>query len=139
VTPVTPASPRQGGAGETAPPTGRLRAGPWRALGAGTSIVGGEGLAACLHPALGETLAAADVITPLAVALILLAAILAGSEQTCERVFRLLRWIANRPEPPGPGPGSGSLPVGGTSLAPVTAAADGSAVAATLHPTCGTG
>lgn len=55
-----------------------------------------------LHPALGEALAATDVLVPLAVALVLLSAILCGSNQTCEGVFRLLRWIANRPEPPGP-------------------------------------
>jgi transposase len=41
-------------------------------------------------------------MTPLAITLILLTAILTGSERTCERVFRLLSWIANRPEPPGP-------------------------------------
>jgi hypothetical protein len=76
---------------------------PWRALGTGAGVLGSEGLAGYLHPALGEVLAAADVIAPLAIAVALLAAILRGSSQTCERVFRLLRWIANRPEPPGPG------------------------------------
>ena len=73
-----------------------------RALGAGVGILGGESLAAVLHPALGEALAAADIIAPLFIALVLLAAILLGSEQTCERVFRLLRWAANRPEPKAP-------------------------------------
>lgn len=57
-----------------------------------------------LHPALAEVLAAADVITPAAIALVLLAAILFGSTETAERVFRLLRWAANRPEPPAPAP-----------------------------------
>lgn len=71
-------------------------------LGAGVGVLGSEALIAYLHPALGEALAAADVIVPLAIALILLAAILYGSSQTCERVFRLLRWIANRPEPAPP-------------------------------------
>jgi hypothetical protein len=33
---------------------------------------------------------------------ILLAAVLLGSDQTVERVFRLLRWAANRPEPAAP-------------------------------------
>jgi hypothetical protein len=60
---------------------------------------GGKFFAAYLHPALGEALAAVDVIVPL----VLLAAILRGSAETCERVFRLLRWAANQPEPPGPG------------------------------------
>jgi hypothetical protein len=72
-------------------------------LGAGAGVLGGEGLAAYLHPALGEALAAADVIVPLAIALVLLIAILQGGSQTCERAFRLLRWIANRAEPPAPG------------------------------------
>ena len=89
------------------PAAGRLparRGGGRRLLGAGAGLFGGEGLAACLHPALGEVLAAADVIVPLAVALILLAAILRGSDRTCNRVFRLLRWLDGQPEPPTPGP-----------------------------------
>ena len=75
---------------------------PWRALGTGAGVLGGEGLAGILHPVLDEALAAADVIVPLVIAIVLLAAILCGSTQTCERVFRLLRWIANRPEPAAP-------------------------------------
>ena len=75
---------------------------PWRALGAGAGVLGGEGLAMALHPALGEAMAAADVIVPLAIVVVLIAAILAGSDRTCERVFRLLRWAANRPEPTAP-------------------------------------
>jgi len=74
----------------------------WRVAGAGAGVLGGEGVAGYLHPALGEALAVADVVVPLAIALVLLIAILCGSDQTCERVFRLLRWTANRPEPPGP-------------------------------------
>jgi hypothetical protein len=77
---------------------------PWRALGAGTGLVGTEGIAGYLHPALGEVLAAADVITPVIITLILLTVILFGSKEKVERVFRLLRWIANRPEPAGPAP-----------------------------------
>jgi hypothetical protein len=88
-------------AGRALEPGGRP-ARPWRALGAGAGILGGEGLAGVLHPALGEVLAAVDVIVPLALALILIAAILLGSDRTCERVFRLLRWAANRPEPAAP-------------------------------------
>jgi predicted lipid-binding transport protein (Tim44 family) len=73
-----------------------------RALGAGVGVLGGEGLTAYLHPALGEALAVANVMVPLAIALVLVIAIVCGSNRTCERVFRLLRWIANRPEPPAP-------------------------------------
>lgn len=90
----------------------------WRALGTSAGILGGEGLIGYLHPALGEALAAADILVPLCLAVVLLTAILCGSSQTCERVFRLLRWITNRPEPPAPGkmgrlfsPASGSAPV----------------------------
>jgi hypothetical protein len=83
------------------PPGGRPSAAR-RILGAGAGVLGGEGVAGYLHPALGEARAAADVLVPLAIGLVLLIAILYGSDQTCERVFRLLRWIANRPEPPGP-------------------------------------
>jgi hypothetical protein len=56
-----------------------------------------------LHPALADALAIADLAIPVACALIVFAVITLGSEQTCNRVFRFLRWIANRPEPPAPG------------------------------------
>lgn len=82
--------------------SGRRPSVPWRALGTGAGVLGGEGLTAYLHPALGEGLAATDIVVPLVLAAVLLTAILRGSRETCERVFRLLRWIANRPEPPGP-------------------------------------
>lgn len=82
---------------------------PWRVLGTGAGVLGGEGLIACSRPALSELLAAADVAVPVITGLVLVAAILRGSDETCERVFRLLRWIANRPEPPGPPP-AGAAP-----------------------------
>lgn len=78
----------------------------WRLLGVGAGVLGGEGLTMYLHPALGEALAATDIAVPAFAVLALLAAILCGSKETCERAFRLLRWIANRPEPRGPVPGS---------------------------------
>jgi len=73
----------------------------WR-LGAGAGLFGVEGAIGYLYPLLGVILAIIDVVIPSAVALILLLAILRGSDKTCERVFRLLRWVANRPEPPAP-------------------------------------
>jgi hypothetical protein len=82
--------------------SGRRPSMPWRALSTGAGVLSSEGLTAYLHPALGEALAVADIVIPLILAIILLTAILRGSSQTCERVFRLLRWIANRPEPPAP-------------------------------------
>jgi hypothetical protein len=75
----------------------------WWKFGAGSvgaGVFGAEGAMGYLHPAFGEALAAADAIGPLIVALVLLTAILCGNNETCERVFRLLRWITNRPEPP---------------------------------------
>lgn len=55
-----------------------------------------------LHPLLGQAIAIAE----LAVALTLVATALFGSRALSERAFRLLRWLANRPEPPGPAGGS---------------------------------
>jgi hypothetical protein len=81
---------------------GRSPAPGWRKLSAGAGILGAEAAAGYLHPALGETLAIADILIPLIIGLILITAILRGSDQTCERTFRLLRWITNRPEPPAP-------------------------------------
>jgi hypothetical protein len=72
-----------------------------------------EVAAGCRHPALGVALAAVDVIVPALIALVLLAAILCGSTETCERAFRLLRWIAGRPEPLAPASrvsGRGAVP-----------------------------
>jgi hypothetical protein len=75
----------------------------WR-IGAGASALGVEGVAGYHFPVLGAVLAGVDVLVPVAVASVLLTAILRGSNETCDRVFRLLRWIAGRPEPPAPGP-----------------------------------
>jgi hypothetical protein len=69
----------------------------WK-LGLGSVGILGAGY---LYRPLGAALAAV-VIVPLAIALVLLGAIMRGSDQTCERIFRLLRWITNRPEPPPP-------------------------------------
>jgi hypothetical protein len=76
------------------PVTGRA----WVAAGS----LGAEAAAGYSHPALGAVLAVADVIVPAVIAMILLIAILRGSTETCDRVFRLLRWVAGRPEPPAP-------------------------------------
>ena len=50
----------------------------------------------------GLTLAFIELTVPAVCVLILLSVILFGDDHTCERAFRLLRWIANRPEPPQP-------------------------------------
>jgi hypothetical protein len=75
---------------------------PASKIGIGAGALGVEGFASYLHPALATWLALADVGLPTLVVLTLLAVILCGSKDKMERVFRFLRWIANRPEPPAP-------------------------------------
>jgi hypothetical protein len=89
-------------------------------LGTGLAVVAGEVVEGAHHPALADALVIADVAIPAAVLLLVFAVITRGSQQTCDRVFRLLRWLANRPEPPAPGPvrpPSGSAPPASTSHA----------------------
>ena len=88
--------------GSSAPPP-RPRASGWVKLGTGLTVIGAEITESVLHPEVAEGLAIADVAIPLIVGLILLILIVRGSPETVERVFRLLRWITNRPEPTAPG------------------------------------
>ncbi|MFI6902316.1 hypothetical protein ACIBKY_13715 [Nonomuraea sp. NPDC050394] len=60
--------------------------------------VGGPALGWLTHPGLGIVLTALEAIIVVAV----LGAALFGSAVISERAFRLLRWVANRPEPKGP-------------------------------------
>jgi hypothetical protein len=83
------------------PPTRHQLAGRAR-LSAGLGIATAEGVAGYLHPELAEALAIADVAIPVLLVLILFAVVVGGSQETCDRVFRLLRWITNRPEPAAP-------------------------------------
>ena len=55
--------------------------------GASSSVLVSEGIAGVLHPAVGEVLAAADVVASLSIVLALIIAILRGSAETCERFF----------------------------------------------------
>jgi hypothetical protein len=50
------------------------------------------------------TLAIIELVVPAVFAMVVLIAVLFGDDRTCERTFRLLRWIAHQPEPPGPPP-----------------------------------
>jgi hypothetical protein len=80
---------------------------PWRAVGVGIASLGtpvGIGVA---HLVLGEIIAAVEVM----VALTITGTALFGSQALSERAFRLLRWLGNRPEPPGPPGGSGHASV----------------------------
>jgi hypothetical protein len=82
----------------------------WVKLGTGLAVIGAEITESVLHPAAAEALGIADAAIPLIVGLILFTTIVRGSPQTAERIFRLLRWIANRPEPTAPGSPSSQSP-----------------------------
>jgi hypothetical protein len=84
---VPSATTREGDTAGPALPAPARSAAARRVFGAGAGVLGAEGLAAYFYPALGEALGAAGVIIPLAIALVLVAAILRGSDQACDRVF----------------------------------------------------
>lgn len=72
---------------------------PWRTAGTILTSLGtpiGLGVAS---PFIGSI----AFVTELAVALTIIGTALFGSQALSDRAFRLLRWIANRPEPPAPG------------------------------------
>ncbi len=75
---------------------------PWRTLGVGMTSLGTPLGIGILHPVLGEVIAAIEVV----VVLTIIGTALFGSPALSDRAFRLLRWMGNRPEPPGPAPGS---------------------------------
>jgi hypothetical protein len=71
---------------------------PWRAAGIGLTSLGTPACIGVADPLLGQVAIAVE----LAVVLTVIATALFGSRALSERAFRLLRWVANRPEPPGP-------------------------------------
>lgn len=71
---------------------------PWRALGLGSSAIGGTVAAYYSHPLVGLAI----VICGTVIAMITLGTALFGSETTSDRAFRLLRWFSNHPEPDAP-------------------------------------
>jgi hypothetical protein len=99
---VVPPPDNSGAANLQASPS-RHRAAGWAKLGTGLVVLASEVAEGVFHPALADALAIADVAIPVAGMLVVFAVITRGSKETCERVFRFLRWIANRPEPPAPG------------------------------------
>ena len=71
----------------------------WRSIGvSGTSLGIPAGLCV-LHPLLGTVIAVIEVVAVLTI----ISTALYGSKELSERAFRLLRWFANRPEPPNGG------------------------------------
>lgn len=77
----------------------RSRGGPSE-LSVATSICAPAGIG-LLHPALGAAMFSIE----LALSVMILSTALYGAKEYSERAFRLLRWIADRPEPAAP-PGS---------------------------------
>ena len=75
------------------------RGAPWRTVGVGVASIGTPLGIAMLHPLLGEVMAVIEFVVFL---LIVPGTALFGSQTLSERAFRLLRWLGNRPEPPGP-------------------------------------
>lgn len=73
----------------------------WRSLGLAGAGLGADAGLAISSRDLGAVLALTEVTVLAVIALTILIAVLCGSDNTCERAFRLLRWLANRPEPPG--------------------------------------
>ena len=89
----------------------------WAKLCAGLVIAAFEFVSDCLHPEITEILVIASAAIPVIMMAALLVIIARSDEQTCERVFRLLRWVVNRPEPPSTQaavPARPSLPVPAT-------------------------
>jgi hypothetical protein len=77
--------------------------GPWRTVSASVASLGTAMGIGVLHPMLGEVIAVIEVVVVVAI----IGTALFGSLALSERAFRLLRWIGNRPEPPGPRPVTG--------------------------------
>jgi hypothetical protein len=72
---------------------------PWRSVGIGVGAIGTPVVTAtCLHPVLGLFVFAAEGAT-LAV---IFGAALFGTPTISDRAFRLLRWLAGKPEPTAP-------------------------------------
>ena len=92
--------PRNESAGLAAPPAPDSGRAPWRAAGIGLTSLGAPiGIGAASH-LLGLTAFALELTT----ALTIIGTALFGSQVISERAFRILRWIANKPEPPAPAP-----------------------------------
>jgi hypothetical protein len=63
------------------------------------AVIGAQITESILHPEVAEALAIADVAIPLIALLIVFITIVRGTGETANRVFRLLRWIRDHPEP----------------------------------------
>ena len=84
--------------GAPASEDGRARHALGRPAALGVGALGLPAACAAAYPLLGAAVGAAEA----AVSLIVLMTALFGSEPLSNRAFRLLRWFANRAEPPTP-------------------------------------
>jgi hypothetical protein len=71
---------------------------PWRSFRIGVSIIGAPAAISYIHPTLGLSLFITQAVT----LMIVFAAALFGTQTISDRAFRLLRWLASRPEPAAP-------------------------------------
>ena len=69
-----------------------------RAVGPGAGPAAAPFAAAALLPEMGAAVLAVELI----LTLIVLGIVVYGTQDRANRVFRLLRWLYNRPEPPAP-------------------------------------
>ena len=70
-----------------------------RILAAGVTGLGADASMMQINRDLGAILILTEFAVLSVIAMILLLAILRGSDATCERAFRLLRWARNQSEP----------------------------------------
>lgn len=76
---------------------------PWRPITAVAASIGAPASIGLLHPALGTAVFSIE----LTLAVMIISTALYGAREYSERAFRLLRWIADRPEPKAPPASSG--------------------------------
>ena len=69
------------------------------AAGVSAGLVAIDLVAAYIHSAFGEIVGAIVILSPVLVGAVLTAVILLGTDSKCERCFRLLRWLRDKPEP----------------------------------------
>ena len=79
-------------------PEERVQRSPWKTAGAVIVSLGTPAVAEVLHPLLGEIITSAEAV----VVLVVILTAVFGNQDQRERAFRLLRWLRDRPEPPGP-------------------------------------
>jgi hypothetical protein len=69
-----------------------------RAIGFGAGTAAAPFATAVLEPVLGAALLAAELVF----VLIVFGTVVYGTQEHADRIFRLLRWLRSRPEPPAP-------------------------------------